>query len=151
MRFKFTPHHPGVGGCHNKLLFCPGDSDIAEPSLLLDLFIGVLRSDGHAARKESFLHSCHENDRKLQTFGRVERHEKNSVIAVIDSINVRDQGYFLQKAGQSRMLRFLAVGGSFRDQFVNVLKPLSGLFCVLHFKLFAIACVLQDLFYKILD
>ena len=79
----------------------PRDPDIAQPPLLLQL---VFVAHAALVREDPLLHPHHEHQRKLQTLGRVQRHQRHLAVQVLGLVNVRDQRDVLQEPPQARIL-----------------------------------------------
>ena len=69
-------------------------ADIKEPALLFHLLrVEVLALDGAADRQETFFDTGDEDDRKLETLGRMERDQGDTTALVgIETIDVGDEG-----------------------------------------------------------
>ena len=85
---------PGVG--HEQPLAGPGDADVGQAALLLQL-VGL--GQRPAVREHALLDADQEHDRELQPLGRVQRHQHDLVLdlAVGEVVGVGDQRDLLEE------------------------------------------------------
>jgi len=86
----------------------PGHADVAEATLLVDA-AGLL--DGAQVRQQALFHPHHEDDRELQPLDHVQRDQGQPRLALVEAVDIADQGGVLEelrqclRAGHPRVLR----------------------------------------------
>jgi len=87
---------------------CPRHADVAEATLLVDA-AGLL--DGAQVRQQALFHPHHEDDRELQPLDHVQRDQGQPRLALVEAVDIADQGGVLEelrqclRAGHPRVLR----------------------------------------------
>ncbi len=115
-----SPRRPRGGARQIQLLAGASDPYVGEATFLGQL-VGV---QGPCVREDPLLHPGQEHDRELQTFGRVERHERHLPgVGVRDLVSVRHQRHSLQETCQGWLFGHLFVVGSHGLQLAEVLHP----------------------------
>ena len=126
----FPPHHTGPCTGESEVLHGPGDTHIGQAPLLFDRFACVVL-EGLVAGKNVVLHAGDIHVGKLKSLGAVQCHEQDAVIPLLDTVDVRDQGDILEKAGKSgfSILFFhsLLVIRQLADQFFYVVLTVIGI------------------------
>ena len=112
----------------------PGDADVGEAALLLQLVGLGERTD---VREDALLHADQEHDRELQALGRVQRHQHDLVVVVVELVGVGDQRDLLEELVEPGELAGRA------DQLAEVLDPAGRLDRVLGLQLGEVAAVVE--------
>ena len=81
----------------------------------------------------------------------MKRHEDDPVLGFVHTVNVRNQGNFLQERGKTRFLGALPVGDCLVDQFLNIFHSGLGFHLALFLQLVTISCLIKDRLDHILD
>jgi len=111
---------------------------IAEAAFLFELLrIGERARVG----KQSFFKSSEKNERKLQSFGGMQRHERDTGVGVV-LIGVRRQCRVVKELGQGFTADFGIVGGI--GQFLQVFNAAEGFRGPLGLKRFNVAGAVDD-------
>src|SRR5665213_3141925 len=87
-----------------QLFLGPSHTDIAESPFLFHFTLIV---QGTRMRENRFLQTGHEDNRKLEAFGSMECHQRNSITVKIRAIEITDQRNFFQEAVQTGILVLL--------------------------------------------
>ena len=95
----------------------PGDADVGEPPLLLELLLVVERP---AVREEALLEPGDEDDRELEALGRVERDQRDGVGVALVRVLVGDERGLLEQPVERVVGRQVVVAGRHRAQLEQV-------------------------------
>ncbi len=94
-RLGAAPGRARPGVRNGQVLAGPGDPDIEEPALLLELARLGERAE---VREDPLLQAHHEDRRILQALGRVQRHQRDAGAVAVQLVGVRHQGHRLEEA-----------------------------------------------------
>ena len=81
--------------------FRPRDADVEEPALLLEL-LGVVH--GARVREDALLQPREEDRGELEPLGRVERHERDAFVRVVEGVHVSHEGDRVEERFERRVL-----------------------------------------------
>ena len=88
------PRRPAPGVREVQPALRPGDADVREPALLLELLLVVERA---AVREEALLEAGDEDDRELEALGGVERDQRHRVGVALVRVLVGDERGLLEQ------------------------------------------------------
>ena len=116
-RLAHPPGRPPPGVRQVQPPLRPGDPDVGEPALLLELLLVVERP---AVREEALLEAGDEHDRELEALGGVERDERHRVGVALVRVLVGDEGRLLEQPVERVVGREVVVAGRDRAQLEQV-------------------------------
>ena len=129
-RLGAAPGRAGPGVRDGQVPPGPGDADVEEPALLLQL---ARLGQGAEVGEDPLLQPDHEDGRVLQALGRVQRHQRDPGAVAVELVGVRHQGHGLEEADD--VVEVAGLGG----QLGQVLDPPVGLVGVLGHQLGQVA------------
>ena len=129
-RLGLAPGRARPGVRNGEMLAGPGDADVEEPALLLQL---ARLGQGAEVGEDPLLQPHHEDRRVFQALRRVQRHQRDPGAVAVDLVGVGHEGHRLEEAHDVVEL------GGLAGQLGQVLNPPIGLMGVLRHQLGQVA------------
>ena len=95
-------------------------------------------------REEPLLHADHEDDRELESLGRVQRHERHAVVLDIGIVDVGDERELREEGLEVRVLLRLLEVARDADELLEVLDARLVLRFLVRLELIDVARLLED-------